>query len=219
MLSRRNFFKGTVAGAFGYQFAHQIDNPGLLLNILATAELFSASLYTSALQLVTDLTEEEHVWIKTIALSEWDHYQLFSSIGGRSASTTFSLDNFPSDKLGFIAVVEPLKTSFVTGYLTFLGMLTSIADEKLAITAAQIATVESQHLALLRHIGGLLPIQSAFSFYAGMTTSDAISGLDNLMGSSGTAQIVPPSESDMAAIREELMALGYNSTTQPAIDI
>lgn len=219
-IARRTFFKSIMGGVLGIPLLRQVDNPQIILNLAATSELLAASFYLEGVKQVADLTPDESHLLKAIALNEWDHYQLFSSLGGQAAGEEFYVPNLSFDKRLFADEVEEVEADFVSGYLVAVRLMASIADEKLAVTMAQVAAVEAQHLALMRQMAGSLPNHHSFAHYVDTPIRESISGMDNFIsGDEEKVLKIPyPTTEEMEAIREELTLLGYDSTAQAAID-
>jgi hypothetical protein len=87
-----------------------------------------------------------------------------------------------------------------------------------AVTTAQIAAVEAEHRALVRQIGGRIANNLPFAQYTLHNVSDAVPILQPFLDGSGegfVGPVQPPTADDIAAIRAEAEALGYDNAVLP----
>ncbi|MCA0458063.1 MAG: ferritin-like domain-containing protein [Chloroflexi bacterium] len=240
-VSRRTLLKGGAllgTGAmmgfnhvFGYSRvfgqAAADDDLQTIINLAATAELFATTHYLAAINGAGDLglAEKQVDYLKAGFLAEQDHLELLQSLGAVPVVTEFYVpENLFSDKALFAAVTEVAETAFVGAYLAATRVFSKSADTTpYAVTTAQIAAVEAEHRALARQIGEKLPNNISYAQYTLNNVSDAVPVLqpfldgqpaDNSLGAF-VGPVQPPTADDIAGIREEIEALGYDNTVQP----
>ncbi|MBC7812061.1 MAG: SH3 domain-containing protein, partial [Burkholderiales bacterium] len=83
-------------------------------------------------------------------------------------------ENVFTDVAVFSLVTETAETAFVAAYLAAARRVAELGDPLLAATAAQVAVVEAQHLALVRQIGGRLPNHVSLGVPWFTNVSDAV---------------------------------------------
>jgi hypothetical protein len=170
-ISRRTLLRGagaalagiTFTTAFGLKFAHAQDGDGegddaqTILNVAATAETFAVTHYYRALQ--TDIFNDvQREYLMAGLDSEWQHLLFLNANGGESVADEFYFPRGTFDNtLNFSAVTSIAETLFVAAYLAATNRFAELGEPALAATAAQVAVVEGQHLALVRLIGSELP--------------------------------------------------------------
>ena len=173
MLTRRDLLKrGTVAGAslvsfptlFGLHSAlaqdeSEGDDVATILNLAATAETLACTLYHAVLTTGEIPFTEVDIFYLTGALdAELQHLEFLNANGGEGLTEEFY---FPQDVFTdlavFVPVTEALETAFVAAYLAATRRAAELGDPLLATTAAQVAAIEAQHLALVRVMGDLQP--------------------------------------------------------------
>ncbi len=234
-LSRRNFLKGmgVAAGAatlaqytnlFGISTAiaraqSPNDDTQTVINLAATAELFATTHYLAAINGDLGLDESQIAYLKAAFIAEQDHLELLTSLGAEPLFNEFYVPpTLFSDKALFAQITEVAETTFVAAYLAATRIFTEAGAVPFAVTTAQIAAVEAEHRALARDIGGLLPNNISYAQYQFNNVSDAVPVLLPFLDGSGegfVGPVAPPSADDIAGIRAEAEALGYDSTVQP----
>ena len=232
-LSRRSFIKGTLITAgglaigshalFGIDKAFAQDMMGAdddvqtIINLAATAELFATTHYLAAINGDLGLAEAQVNYLKAGFLAEQDHYDLLISLGASPVVTEFYVpENLFSDQALFASITEVAETTFVSAYLAATRIFASAGETAFAATTAQIAGVEAEHRALVRQIGGNLPNHIPYAQFQFANVSDAVPVLQPFLDGSGDGfigPVAPPTSDDIAAVRAEADAIGYQNTT------
>jgi hypothetical protein len=183
--------------------------------------LFATTHYLAAINGAMDmgLDETQINYLKAGFIAEQDHLDLLRSLGAEPVVTEFYVPEMLfSDKALFAATTEVAETAFVAAYLAATRIFAAAGEAAFAATTAQIAGVESEHRALARQIGGLLPNDRSYEWFQFMNVSEAVPVLQPFLDGSGdgfVGPVAPPSEADIAAIRAEAQMLGYNGEVQP----
>jgi|GEM_PF-188518 len=239
-LSRRAILKGgAIAGGsalaglthlFGIPLAFAQaadDDTQTIINLAATAELFATTHYLAAINGADDLglDETQVNYLKAGFLAEQDHLELLQSLGAEPVVTEFYVpETLFSDKALFSAVTELAETTFVGAYLAAVRIWSKSPETTaFAVTAAQIAAVEAEHRALVRQIGGRLANDTSYAQYTLLNVSSAVPVLQPFLDgqpaddSLGTfiGPVAPPTADDIAAIRAEAAAIGYDNPGIP----
>lgn len=231
-LSRRTFLKGTglAAGTLalsGYSALFGIpvaaaqadDDVQTIINLAATAELFATTHYLAAINGDLGLAEAQLNYMKAGFLAEQDHLDLLRSLGAEPVVTEFYVpENLFSDQVLFAQITEVAETTFVAAYLAATRIFASAGETAFAVTTAQIAGVEAEHRALVRQIGGLIANNLPYAQYQFDNVSDAVPILQPFLDGSGdgfVGPVAPPTDNDIAAIRAEAEAIGYDNTVVP----
>lgn len=199
--SRRTLLKGAIAGAAGVAvgaaglavpaYAKELNYSGSramskttdtivsILTVARTAEQLAVTFYTNGIANADKLgikgNDLEN--IKAALVEEQIHQQLFTASGGQSLTETFSFPNGPqtfTDLKTFIDTQQQLEGVFDSAFLAAIFEFAQMGRPDLAQLAGQIATVEAEHRALGRQIGGLTPADNwAFSPVLLATVGDA----------------------------------------------
>ncbi|MDX1990976.1 MAG: ferritin-like domain-containing protein [bacterium] len=236
-ISRRTLLKGAglagVASAVGifnatYGFNRVLgqdvadDDTQTIINVAATAELFATTHYLAAINAAADLEldEAELAYMKAGFLAEQDHYELLTSLGATPVVTEFYVpETLFSDRATFAATTDVAERTFVAAYLAAVRIWgKSEETNPFAVTAAQIAAVEAQHLALARRLGVGLANNVSYAEYLYNNTSDAVPTLQAFLDGSGEGfigPVTPPTAEDIEGVRAEIEDLGYNTESQP----
>lgn len=204
--SRRSMVKGTVAGVAGlagivgvgggaYLLTQQntashaagvtplVDSIQTILNIAATAEEGGVVFYTQALQHARhlDLSERALLDLRAAQVEEQLHLSFLLQQGAKPLTDVFS---FPFGKATFtnfalfLKTQQTLEAAHTAAYMAAVSEFAMLNRPDLALIAAQIATVESEHRAVGRAIGGLAPANNqAFSPALFQTVSAAATAL------------------------------------------
>lgn len=183
--SRRTLLKSAVAGALGAtgltagvgaffltpQVTHAeslsgssctIDSIKTIMSVAATAERLAVTFYTHGLKKANELG----LWgaslaaIKAAQIEEQIHELFFVANGGTPLASTFSFPHGEEtfEKLAlFIETQQQLEGVFDSAFLAAIHEFAAMGQPVLARIAGQIATIESEHRALGRFIGGLVP--------------------------------------------------------------
>ncbi len=182
--SRRNVLKGAVAGAAGAtglavaggallsQYTGVYAAPAYdagcvtpikdILTIARTAERLAVTFYTNGLKNANRLgiRGADKQYIRAALIEEQIHENFFASAGGKYLASTFSFpegeETFESLRT-FIATQQQLEGVFDSAFLAAVKEFALQQRPDLSQIAAQIACIESEHRALGRAIGGLIP--------------------------------------------------------------
>jgi hypothetical protein len=182
--SRRTILKSAIAGAVGAaglavaggallrpETTHAealsgssctIDSVKTILSVAATAERLAVTFYTHALEEANDLGLHgaSYAAIKAAQVEEQIHELFFVANGGVPLTSTFSFphgeDTFESLDL-FIETQQQLEGVFDSAFLAAIHEFAAMGQPVLARIAGEIACIESEHRALGRYIGGLVP--------------------------------------------------------------
>jgi hypothetical protein len=133
-----------------------------ILTVARTAEQLAVTFYTNGIANADKLgiTGDNLAYLKAALVEEQIHQQFFTANGGKSLADTFSFPQGPStftDLKTFIATQQQLEGVFDSAFLAAIMEFAQLGRPDLAQIAGQIATVESEHRALGRVIGGLVP--------------------------------------------------------------
>lgn len=133
-----------------------------ILTVARTAEQLAVTFYTNGIANADKLgiTGDNLAYLKAALVEEQIHQQFFTANGGKSLAATFSFPQGPqtfTDLKTFIATQQQLEGVFDSAFLAAIMEFAQLGRPDLAQIAGQIATVESEHRALGRVIGGLVP--------------------------------------------------------------
>ena len=208
-VSRRNLLKGagmvgggiavaSFASMFGIKDAmashNAMDSVATIANLAATAETLAAtSYYYTILNNPLDFDDAALTYLKLALSSEMYHLAILQSLGGASLADRFYVpQNFLSSKSVNIQTFIAAETAFTGAYLAATHRFAELGNPRLAVTTAQHAATEAEHLALTRQIGGLVPNPNALPAPIFYNVSDAVPVLGPfLQGASGFAGPVP----------------------------
>ncbi len=242
-ISRRSLLKGaglaagaSAVGVFNafYGFSRVLgqdmaanDDTQTIINVAATAELFATTHYLAAINNAEALGFDEVTlnYMKAGFLAEQDHLELLQSLGAVPVVTEFYVpETLFSDIEVFSATTEVAETAFVAAYLAAVRIWgASEETAAFAVTAAQIATVEAEHRALVRQIGGRLANNQSYGQYLFFNTSDAVPPLQAFLDGSGegfVGPVAPPTADDIAGVRADMEMLEYTTVAPfPAVDL
>ena len=155
------------------------DSIVTILTVARTAEQLAVTFYTNGINNASQLgiSGANLDALKAALIEEQIHQQFFAANGGQSLATTFSFPNGSktfSDLNTFIATQQQLEGVFDSAFLAAIFEFAQLGRPDLAQIAGQIATVEAEHRALGRMIGGLDPADNwAFSPVLIATVGDA----------------------------------------------
>jgi len=232
-LSRRSLLKGSAAlgaatifnSVFGFsrvlgQDMAADDDLQTIINLASTAELFATTHYLAAINGDLGLAEAQVNYLKAGFLAEQDHYELLVGLGATPVVTEFYVpENLFSDQAMFSTISEVAETTFVAAYMAAVRIWSQSAETTpFAVTAAQIAAVEAEHRALVRQIGGRLANNTSYAQYTLWNVSSAVPVLQPFLDGSGEGfigPVTPPTADDIAAIRAEADAIGYENPGVP----
>lgn len=223
-LSRRNFLKGTgiAAGAltmtslFGISLSRAQDmaddDVKTILNLAATAELFAATHYFNAVNGEMGLSEQSIAYFKTGFLAEIDHFDFLVSLGAEPLFEEFYVpDGLYRDRQAFADLTEVAETNFVAAYLAATRIFAAAGETAFAVTTAQLVASEAEHRALARQLAGRIPSNTPMGQFLFPNVSDVVPVLEPfLAGAEGfIGPVSPPTADEIAALRGEARALGY----------
>jgi hypothetical protein len=188
-VGRRVFFKesallvsatvlgfGGIFGATASRAAADGDDVKTILDTAATAETFACTHYYQALKSKIRFTTPQLAYIKAALEQELIHLEYLNANGGK---TGFDKFYFPQgvfkSAVSFGLVSAIAETVFVGAYLAATRRFSEMGQPLLAATAAQVAVVEGQHLALVRQTSGQLPNNIALGEPIFYNVSDAVS--------------------------------------------
>jgi len=182
--SRRAILKNAFAGAMGAaglavgasalfrpQSVHAealggssctVDSIKTIFSVAATAERLAVTFYTNGVKHAGQLglTGASLAAIEAALIEEQIHELFFVANGGTPLASTFSFphgaNTFESLNV-FIATQQQLEGVFDSAFLAAIHEFAAMGQPVLARIAGQIACIESEHRALGRYIGGLVP--------------------------------------------------------------
>ena len=133
-----------------------------ILTVARTAEQLAVTFYTNGIANADKLgiTGDNLAYLKAALVEEQIHQQFFTANGGNSLADTFSFPQGPqtfTDLKTFIATQQQLEGVFDSAFLAAIMEFAQLGRPDLAQIAGQVATIESEHRALGRVIGGLVP--------------------------------------------------------------
>jgi hypothetical protein len=190
-INRRSFLKGATgigggiavasfASLFGIRDAFAAhdrqDSVQTILNLAATAETLAVTHYYSALTARTfSLSAADVAYLQFALDSEQQHLDYLNANGGQSLTSQFFVpSNLLSDPAVFVNITATAETAFIGAYLAATRRFAELGNPRLAATAAQVACIEAQHLALAREIGGLVPNNISLALPIYYNVSDAV---------------------------------------------
>lgn len=205
-----------ISRAFAQDMTGQNDDVQTIINLAATAELFASTHYLAAINGDLNLDEVQLNYMKAAFIAERDHLDLLLSLGAQPVVQEFYVPEMLfSDKALFAQITEVAETTFVSAYLAATRIFAEAGETAFAVTTAQIAGVEAEHRALIRQIGQMLPNNISYAQFQFRNVSDAVPVLQPFLDGSGDGfigPVAPPSDDEVAAIRAEAEALGYEAT-------
>ncbi|QBD74582.1 ferritin-like domain-containing protein [Ktedonosporobacter rubrisoli] len=188
--SRRTLIKGAVAGAVGAaglggtamaalpmlnahaaptNHADCLTSIQDIFTIARTAERLAVTFYTNGIKNADKLGIQGAKLdvLKAALVEEQIHELYFAAAGGKALASTFSFPHGSTtfeNLSAFIATQQQLEGVFDSAFLSAIREFCAHGRSDLAQIAGQIATVEAEHRALGRFIGGLEPADDwAFS--------------------------------------------------------
>ncbi len=148
---------------FQYRSSQQTaDSIVDILTVARTAEQLAVTFYTNGVANADKLgiTGDNLAYLKAALVEEQIHQQFFAANGGKSLADTFSFPQGPetfTDLKTFIATQQQLEGVFDSAFLAAIMEFAQLGRPDLAQIAGQVATIEAEHRALGRSIGGLVP--------------------------------------------------------------
>ena len=180
--------KGENAHAASYDDSSYRDNTDsitTILNVATTAEHLAVTFYTNGLAHADRLgfNDTARMDIKAALIEEQLHLNFLAKNGAKPLTRTFSfpdgIDTFRQMEM-FIRTQQWLETLFVAAYIVAGKEFAMLKRPDLVQVAGQIGTVEAEHRAVGRAIGGLRPADNhAFSPIVLQKVGDAPTILKN----------------------------------------
>ncbi len=167
MLTTRSTFASSAAK--GVTCSVNADTIASILTVARTAEQLAVTFYTHGLANAEKLglTGAAHAAIKAAQIEEQIHQRFFAAHGGSSLADTFSFPHGAktfTDLSTFIATQQQLEGVFDSAFLVAIMEFGMLGRLDLSQIVGQIATIEAEHRAVGRMIGGLTPATNwAFS--------------------------------------------------------
>ncbi len=204
-----------------YKLSQQTaDSIADILTIARTAEQLAVTFYTNGVANADKLgiTGDNLAYLKAALVEEQIHQQFLAANGGKSLADTFSFPQGPqtfTDLKTFIATQQQLEGVFDSAYLAAIMEFAQLGRPDLAQIAGQIATIESEHRALGRAIGGLVPADN-WAFTPVLLTSVGAAPalvqkagyLSPMSGNSYTYQQTPTSGAGVEQLKPFSMSAG-----------
>ncbi|HZU66489.1 MAG TPA: ferritin-like domain-containing protein [Ktedonobacteraceae bacterium] len=139
-----------------------VDSIKTIFTVARTAERLAVTFYTNGMNNANELgiTGDNLDIIQAALIEEQIHELFFAANGGGVLASTFSFPHGPdtfTDLNLFIATQQQLEGVFDSAFLVAIREFAQLGRPDLAEIAGQIATVEAEHRALGRMIGGLEP--------------------------------------------------------------
>lgn len=154
----------------------QQDSIQTILNLGSTAETLAATSYYGTLtQAGFSLSNDAVTYLKLALSAEIYHLQLWQSLGGQILADQFFIPaTFLSDRNTNTQTFIAAETAFTGAYLAATRRMAELGQPRLAVTTAQFAATEAEHLALTRDIGGLVPNPNGLPAPIYYNVSDAL---------------------------------------------
>jgi hypothetical protein len=186
ILTGATFTGLTFGAAFGIKpaRAQAADDPQTILDIAATAEAFACTHYYRALvsPLSSAFNAVQTDYLTAGLDSEFQHLQFLIANGAQLFTDKFYFPQGTFDSLAsFTAITDTAETVFVAAYLAATNRFAELGQPGLAATAAQIAVVEGQHLALVRLMGDKLANHVSLGKALFRNVSEAVPVLASLL--------------------------------------
>jgi hypothetical protein len=128
-----------------------------LLDLAATAEALSVTLYTTVLgQATFHIEAGAHAQLRALLGSELDHLNGVASLGGAPLRTMFTTPaGLLTDASAFVRWAQHLERSTTEFYLAATHQLALQGNADLAAKTAALAASEAQHAAAINFLAGL----------------------------------------------------------------
>jgi hypothetical protein len=153
---------GAAHADSSYNHDNNVDSIQTILNVAVTAEQLAVTFYTQALAHADRLGfgDAARLDIKAALIEEQIHETFLAKQGAKALTSKFSFP-FGNDTFrhmdAFIKVQQQLETLFVAAYIVAAREFAVLKRPDLVQIAGQIGTVEAEHRAIGRAIGGLRP--------------------------------------------------------------
>jgi len=154
------FLPKSVVRASGGEGAE--DSAVQILSIAATAEQLAVTFYSHGIAnaSVLGISGSNLAYLKAAVIEEQIHRDFEVANGGKPITGTFSFP-FAGETFQnlnkFVATLEQLEDAFIAAYLAAVKEFALMGVPTLAVIAAEIGNIESEHRALGRDIGNLVP--------------------------------------------------------------
>ncbi len=198
--NRREFLRGGAllavasalgfAGAFGLRRAEAADGDDVqtIVNVAATAETFACTHYYRTLTSNIRFTSQQTQYIRAALEQELAHLEFLNANGAKALADSFYFPvNTYRSAISFGAFSAIAETVFVGAYLAAARRFAELGNPLLAATAAQVAVIEGQHLALVRQTAGELPNNVALGEPKFWNTSEAAPVLEPILTGKGNS--------------------------------
>lgn len=190
-VTRRSFLKGAAVGGTALLTFNQLfnynqvfgqttgDDAQTILNLAATSEMYATTHYYTVLTESTiALTPGEIETLKGFLDAELQHLEYLFDNNAEPVTQEFYIpEAVYNDREQFASITEQIETAFVGAYLAACRQYAALGLPLLAGTAAQVAAIEQEHLALVRQIGGLRPNNASLGRALFYNVSDAVPAL------------------------------------------
>jgi hypothetical protein len=194
--SRRALLRGAALGGaglalgglqIGKALADSSESLATIVNVALTAEHLAVTFYGNGIANAATLGITDPVdlgYLKAAQAAEQDHIDILELLGGQPLATTFSTPDGTktfSDVGTFTTTLVALETAFVAAYLAAVNEAAAAGRADVAQLAARIASVEAEHKALARDIGGMVPADNtSFQKLLFSKVGDAAAALQSL---------------------------------------
>jgi hypothetical protein len=141
------------------QLEDEQDTPQTILNLAATAEALAITAYYHTIaDNPLKFDDAALIYLKLALTAEQYHLEFLQAAGGELLTTEFYVpDAFFGDRTVNAQTFVAMETAFIGAYLAATRRFAELNEPRLAATTAQHAASETEHLVLLRLIGGLQP--------------------------------------------------------------
>jgi hypothetical protein len=153
-----------------------------MINVAATAETFACTHYYGALKSKIRFTTQQLAYVKAALEEELAHLEFLNANGAKSLADKFYLaKGVYNSAATFGRITAICETVFVGAYLAATRRFAELGNPLLAATAAQVAVIEGQHLALVRQTANELPNNVALGEALFFNVSDAVPALQPVL--------------------------------------
>ncbi|HEY2354441.1 MAG TPA: ferritin-like domain-containing protein [Gaiellaceae bacterium] len=219
VLLKRAAIGAAASGLLGFPAAALAaasgDTVDSVVTTAITAEALAVTYLTGVVtQVKGDPVDKFRPVLKNALATEYDHYNVLKSLGGKPLTTKFWAPDAAFKPENVFATLEPVETIFVNAYLVGITVFSNAGKPDLARYAAEILGTEAQHRALARFAQGKLPNNEAFESYALTTTKQHVAALEKLgigFGKQGSAagafyKFSPPPPSALGSVENSAPA-------------
>jgi hypothetical protein len=136
------------------------DTLASILNLAATGEALAVTCYYTCITgagFLIDEPSRDH--LRRVLGAELHHSQILQALGAQPLQRRFSLpDGMLADARTFVETAIRIEKSLTSVYLAATQQLAGQGRPALVATAAQLGASEAQHLTLISHLAGLVPV-------------------------------------------------------------